>query len=258
MPTRDTAPTGAPCWVDLMSSDTERARAFYCEVFGWTAEDPNPEFGGYFNFGKDGIRVGGCMAYQPGMGVPDVWSVYLTTDDAAKTVAAATAEGGEALVEPMPVGDLGTMGYVRDTGGAAVGLWQPGSFPGIGVLGEPGTPSWFELHTRDYERTLDFYRNVFGWDTRTESDTPELRYTTQVEGETQLAGVMDSSGFLPDGVPAHWKVYLGSADVDATLDQIVALGGSVVTPAQDTPYGRLAGAADPMGAQFQLIGPNKG
>ena len=24
MPTRDTAPIGAPCWIDLMTSDTER------------------------------------------------------------------------------------------------------------------------------------------------------------------------------------------------------------------------------------------
>jgi hypothetical protein len=27
MPTRDTAPIGAPCWVDLMTSDTERRGA---------------------------------------------------------------------------------------------------------------------------------------------------------------------------------------------------------------------------------------
>lgn len=49
MPTRDTAPAGAPCWVDLMSSDIERSRAFYSQVFGWTAEDPDPDFGGYFS-----------------------------------------------------------------------------------------------------------------------------------------------------------------------------------------------------------------
>jgi predicted enzyme related to lactoylglutathione lyase len=50
MPTRDTAPIGAPCWVDLMTSDTERSRTFYCQLFGWTAEDPAEEFGGYFNW----------------------------------------------------------------------------------------------------------------------------------------------------------------------------------------------------------------
>jgi hypothetical protein len=34
---------------------------------------------------------------------------------------------------------------------------------------------------------------------QTVSDTPEFRYTTLGEGEGQLAGVMDASGFLPDG-----------------------------------------------------------
>lgn len=91
MPTRDTAPIGAPCWVDLMTSDTERSRTFYCQLFGWTAEDPAEEFGGYFNFTKDGVRVAGCMSSQPGSEVPDVWSVYLATDDARKTVDAAVA-----------------------------------------------------------------------------------------------------------------------------------------------------------------------
>jgi len=80
MPTRDTAPIGAPCWIDLMTSDTERSRAFYCELFGWTAEPSAEEFGGYFNFAKDGVRVAGCMASRSD--VPDLWSVYLTTDDA--------------------------------------------------------------------------------------------------------------------------------------------------------------------------------
>lgn len=65
MPTRDTAPIGAPCWIDLMTSDTERSRAFYCELFGWTAEQPAEEFGGYFYFSSDGVRVAGCMASRP-------------------------------------------------------------------------------------------------------------------------------------------------------------------------------------------------
>jgi predicted enzyme related to lactoylglutathione lyase len=58
------------------------------------------------------------------------------------------------------------------------------------------------------------------------------------------------------GVPAHWSVYFGVDDTDAALAQIAGLGGSTVTAAQDTPYGRLATAADPTGAQFKLVGPN--
>ena len=66
---------------------------------------------------------------------------------------------------------------------------------------------------------------------------------------------MDANGFLPDGVPAHWSVYFGSDDADATLARISELGGSVVRPAEDTPYGRLAQAADPTGALFKLVQP---
>jgi predicted enzyme related to lactoylglutathione lyase len=36
------------------------------------------------------------------------------------------------------------------------------------------------------------------------------------------------------------------------------MGGKVVQPAEDTPYGRLAVAADPTGAVFKLLGPNLG
>ncbi len=256
MPTRETAPIGAPCWVDLTTSDAERSRSFYCELFGWTAEAPNDEFGGYFSFTRNGVPVAGGMASQPGSGMPDVWSVYLATDDADKTLEATTANGGQVHVPSMTVGDLGTMAFVGDPTGAGIGMWQPGTFPGLTVLGEPGTPSWFELHTRDYDAAITFYRDVFRWDTEAVSNVPEFRYSILVGGESGLAGVMDASGFLPEGVPAHWSVYFGVDDTDAALARIVDLGGSIVQAAEDTPYGRLATAADPSGVQFKLVGRN--
>lgn len=42
-------------------------------------------------------------------------------------------------------------------------------------------------------------------------------------------------------------------DADTALTTIVDLGGSVIEPPEDTPYGRLAHAADPTGAQFKLV-----
>jgi predicted enzyme related to lactoylglutathione lyase len=244
-----------------MTSDVERSRAFYCRLFGWTAEEPNPEFGGYFNFAKDGARVAGCMSSQPDTGMPDVWSVYLAVDDAAKTLEAAVAAGGRVIVPAMVVGEFGTMAVVTDPGGAAIGIWQPGTHPGFTVLGEAGAPSWFELHTRDYSSAVDFYRGVFGWGTHVVSDTPEFRYTTLKDpagdDEAWLAGIMDAAVSLPEGVPAHWAVYFGVDDTDAALATAVELGGAILEPAQDTPYGRLASAADPTGARFRLVAPNE-
>ncbi|MGH8972114.1 MAG: VOC family protein [Acidimicrobiia bacterium] len=253
MPKRDSAPLGAPCWVDLFTSDPEKSTAFYTRLFGWTAEDPNPEFGGYFNLQKDGIRVGGAMRNDGEQGMPDVWSVYLTVADAKATADAAQANGGGVIVPAMDVADLGTMAVLTDAGGAVVGIWQPGLHKGFGIIDEPGAPAWFQLNALNYDASVPFYREVFGWDTHVMSDTPEFKYTTLGEGESALAGIMDSTGFLPEGVPPHWSVIFRVEDADAALATITDLGGSVVMPAEDTPYGRLAHAADSTGAQFGLV-----
>jgi hypothetical protein len=249
----DHAPIGAPCWIDLMTSDPARSREFYGQLFGWVAEEPNEQFGGYFNFVRNGALVAGCMSSQPDAGVTDVWSVYLSTDDARKAVESAAANAGQVLVGPADVGDLGTMAVVSDPGGAAIGLWRPGLHRGFGVLGEPGAPAWFELLTRDYEASVDFYRTVFHWDTQVASDSPDFRYTTLGNGEEQRAGIMDAANFLPEGVPAHWSVYFQVADTDAALAKISDLGGSTLIAAEDTPYGRMGTAADPSGAVFKVI-----
>jgi len=61
VPKRDSAPLGAPCWVDLFTSDPDTSKAFYGRLLGWTATDTGEEFGGYINFQKDGVPVAGAM-----------------------------------------------------------------------------------------------------------------------------------------------------------------------------------------------------
>lgn len=253
MPKRDAAPVGAPCWVDLQSSDVEKSKAFYKEILGWDADTPNDEFGGYFNFRRAGETIAGCMKKEDGAPFPDVWSVYLAVDDAEKAMEIALASGAQPIVHPMQVGDFGTMAFASDPSGAAVGLWQPETHKGFLVLGEPGAPGWFELHTRDYDKAVKFYAEVFGWDMHTMSDTADFRYSTAGEGDDAVAGIMDSSKLLPEGVPSHWLVYFAVDDTDEALKATVELGGSIVLPAEDTPFGRLAHATDSTGAHFKLV-----
>jgi uncharacterized protein len=253
------APTlvvGAPCWIDLYSSDTDKATEFYGKVFGWTTESAGPEFGGYFTFQKDGKTVAGCMRNDGEQGWPDAWTIYLMTDDIERTVEAAAANGGQVHIQPMDIAQNGRMSMVGDPGQAAVGVWQPGTQSGFELRNEIGTASWFELHTRDYDASVDFYRGVFGWDAHTMSDSPEFRYTTLGEGDNALAGIMDATQFVPEGAPASWSVYFGVEDTAAALEEIVRLGGKIVRPAEDTPYGRLAQAADPTGTLFKLVADN--
>lgn len=39
----------------------------------------------------------------------------------------------------------------------------------------------------------------------------------------------------------------------ASVAEVTELGGSVVQAPEDTPYGRLAHAADPLGVHFKLV-----
>ncbi|HWJ64142.1 MAG TPA: VOC family protein [Acidimicrobiales bacterium] len=255
MPTRDSAPAGAPCWIDLFTDDAPGAHAFYTELFGWTVE-VNEDFGGYANFFRDGVAVGGCMGNdQPGHPA-NFWTVYLRVDDIAGTIEAAKGAGGGEILAPMPVGDLGQMAMIADPAGAATGLWQVGTFPGIGVLAEPGAPAWFELHTMGYDAALAFYRDVFGWDIHTVSDEPQFRYSTLGKEEEGLAGVMDDAVHAPDGSPSTWAVYIAVADADATAARAVELGGKVEMPPENTPYGRLGVLSDTTGSRIHVMGEN--
>lgn len=253
--TQSTKP-GTPCWIELFTPDTDAAAAFYGPLFGWTAGEPSEEHGGYRMFLRGEEPVAGLMANDGSMGGPNAWTVYLTTDDVADTVAKAEKAGATVVAGPMQVGDLGHMAVMVDPAGAAVGAWQPGTFPGFLTRAEEGAPAWFETLSHDYRTSVGFYTDVFGWEVHTMSDTPEFRYTTLGRDEDALAGIMDAGEMLGEQ-PSRWQFYLQVADTDATVEQAVAAGGTVVMPADDTPYGRLAVMLDPAGVQLAVMGPNR-
>ena len=174
MPTIDAALPGSPCWIELMSVDQAASAAFYAALFGWTSTEPNPEMGGYANFFLDGQIVAGLTLNRSEGAVSDRWNTYLKAADAQAVVEATPTHGGQVHFGPHQVTDLGSMSMIDDAGGATVGVWQPGTLKGYAAFGVPGAPVWHELMTRDYDKTLEFYRDVFGWDTHAAGDTDAL------------------------------------------------------------------------------------
>ena len=71
-------------------------------------------------------------------GTPAAWTTYLASDDADETAGKVKAAGGQVLMEPMDVMDVGRMAVAADPGGAVFGVWQARAHTGFGLANEPG------------------------------------------------------------------------------------------------------------------------
>ncbi|MDJ0323857.1 VOC family protein [Cryobacterium sp. PH31-AA6] len=252
MPARDATRFGEPCWADLLTSDPDGAREFYGRLFGWTAVESSMEGSDYVTFRHGDADVAGMAVQMPDSESPDVWSIYLAVEDVDASTVAARAAGGQVLAEPMNIGSMGRMAILSDPTGATVGLWQPIDFTGFGVIGEVGTPLWHELNTLDYPAAVAFYEKAFGWTPSVLSDTDEFRYSTIGAEGAMVAGIFDASAHLPAGMPSHWQLYLGVADVAAAAALVTELGGTVLQEPWSAEFGTFSRVADRTGAMFVL------
>jgi hypothetical protein len=111
---------------------------------------------------------------------------------------------------------------------------------------------WHELMTTDTDAASDFYSHIVPWKTQ---DSGMPSYTLWMSGKYRAGGLMA----LPEedpSAPPHWIIYIGTPDVDATVDAAEKLGGKVLKSASDIPnVGRFAVLADPQGAAFAVYTP---
>ena len=254
MPTRQGAPVGAPTWIDLATSDVERAQQFYGEVFGWTFETAGPEYGGYINAFKDGHPVAGLMRNDPQWNSPDGWTTYLHTADIKATLAAAIAAGAITCVagEPMEVKDKGWMAMADRSDGRLRRPLAADRAPRLrGVRrGRRAGVSPADHHATTPRRSTSTVRCSAGRPTR--CPTPTSSATAQRHSTVTRSSELWTGRRFCEGAPSNWFFFVGSDDVDKTVALVKENGGSVVRDAEDTPYGQLAAVADPTGAGFNL------
>lgn len=112
------------------------------------------------------------------------------------------------------------------------------------------------LVTRDIERLRRFYAGLFGG---TEVfRTPEegkLFYLGLRIGDSEL-GLVDEADAPGADVPQRMALSFAVDDVDALLDKVTDLGGTVDGPPNDMPWGRrVAHVHDPDGNLVNLTHP---
>ena len=119
--------------------------------------------------------------------------------------------------------------------------------------GAPHKFDWYELTTPDVPAALDFYRRVFGWQTK-DSGLPGMAYTLLQVGEQAIGGSLTLTPEMRDaGAMPGWLGYIRVDDLAATVDDLVAAGGKIIRPIFEIPgVIRFAIVADPHGAVFAM------
>lgn len=246
---------GTPCWADLMTPNPGVAREFYGEVFDWTFEVGGPATGGYTMCRLDNRTVAGLGQLPPNSRFPTAWQVYFATNDVASCAERAVAAGGQLVMAPTAILNLGSLAVVRDCTGATLGLWQGREHIGAEVMGEPNSLIWCEVNTRDRASAEAFYSQVFHLVPQRlgTMDYSTLHCSTP-PGAPALCGVLQMGAAWGE-MASHWMVYFAVAHLRSTTERVVANGGRLCYPPFDTPRGQLAIVEDPMGATFTLIEP---
>ncbi len=128
MMTFDTAATGRFCWLDLAATDADRAKTFYREMFGWTADEQAAGGGLFTLLRQAGQDIGSIYQLNRAHlehGVPSHWTPYVRVDGVEAAAARAAMLGGEIIVNPFTVPGVARIALIVDAVGATVGLWEP-------------------------------------------------------------------------------------------------------------------------------------
>jgi len=247
---------GLPSWADLGSPDPDESASFYGELLGLETTEPDEELGGYRMFLREGKQVAGLGPLQQ-EGQPPSWTTYIDVKDADDVAEKVKEAGGEVHLEPMDVREFGRMAIFADPTGAVYGVWQAGEHKGSQVVGEPGAVAWHQCNTRDPDKAIDFYAEVFGWESE-KVDTGGADYwQLSYEGAT-VGGLFRMGDDFPDEVPAHWIVYFAVEDADAATEKARENGATVRVEPFDIEAGRFSVLTDPHGAAFALINQGGG
>ncbi|NNE96340.1 MAG: VOC family protein [Acidimicrobiales bacterium] len=245
----DTHKTHNISWVDLAAKDVDESIKWYSGLFGWdTFNDGETD---YHIFMMGESPVGGVMQMRPGMeDMPQVWSTYVTVEDADATVAEVKEAGGAVFQEPFEIPGGGRIAVIADPSGAALCLFEGNEENGLKLMDENGAPCWFDCATRDTEAVGAFYGEVFGW---TSEFMEEMNYTVFSNEGEWVCGMFALPDEVPAEVPSHWVVDFVVPDADAAAEYATSHGGTVTMPPMDTPFGRACGLMDPWGGVLTVI-----
>src|SRR5262249_6914233 len=216
-------------WYELMTTDFDRAKAFYADVLGWDVQNIAP--GTSFTlFTAGGVSVSGLSVLPQeaiDSGVRPGWLGYVGVDDVDAAAQRMEQLGGAVRVPPKEIPEISRFAVAADPQLATIAVLQwlnPSAEPpaGLDALGRVG---WHELIAGDWEKAWDFYSELFGW-RKAEANSDD----TGVYQRFSAGGITTGGMFTkPAKVPqAFWLYYFNVDDIDLAGKRVNAGDGQIV------------------------------
>ena len=120
----------------------------------------------------------------------------------------------------------------------------------------PGKFVWRNLFTNDVESAVNFYRGMFGWESRRFGGGRNAYMLLTTRG-LSVAGIIQLQN--QDNSENQWVSFISVDDVDSVNNHVMKNGGKVlVSPRLFEQHGQVAIFADPEGAAFGVINSSSG
>ena len=110
---------------ELLTTDLDSAKAFYGELLGWTFTETKNIYGAPYVVVHNGNNVVGGMMLKDGIvpdDVPSLWDTYISVDDVDASVKRVEKLGGEIILPPTDIPNLGRFCVIKDPQGASLNL----------------------------------------------------------------------------------------------------------------------------------------
>ena len=151
---------GTPSWIDLGTTDLPAAKAFYSALFGWEIVDMGPDAA---------VTVWLKLVVCPSQDLElhrtlDPLTGRLTSVLPTLMRSSPRSRTREAKfwLNRLMCSILAEWLF-HGSNRRRLSIWQPLKHIGSVLVNEPGTLMWNELTTREPDKALAFYPDVFGW-----------------------------------------------------------------------------------------------
>lgn len=124
--------TGSFCWTEIASTDADKCKAFYTNVFGWKFQDSQATAGAfaYHEFSTGGDYPAGGL-YQISKEVcgegelpPPHFMTYVAVDDVDANAELAKKLGGTVIKGPMDIPNTGRFAIIQDPTGGMIATFK--------------------------------------------------------------------------------------------------------------------------------------